>query len=124
MKRDIETRDDIELFLKAFYSRALQHEVLKSQFVHLNMAHHIPIITNFWSSLIFFDQSYDGNPFIKHKEMQLNKEHFVTWLHLFHQTMDEMYAGERANEMKKRADSIAQIFQYKLGITPVGGDGS
>lgn len=116
MKRDIETRDDIELFLKAFYTGALENETLKDQFIHLNMAHHIPIITNFWSSLIFFDQSYEGNPFIKHKEMLLRKEHFNEWLKLFFQTLDEMYAGERADEMKKRADSIAQIFQYKLGL--------
>lgn len=116
MKKDLESRADIEMFLKAFYTRALDNATLRDQFIHLDMAHHIPIITNFWSSLIFYDQSYAGNPFIKHKEMPLVKEHFNEWLKLFFQTLDEMYAGERADEMKKRADSIAQIFQYKLGI--------
>lgn len=118
MKRDLENKADIEKFLTEFYSVALKNEVLKDKFIHLNMAHHIPLITNFWSSIIFFDQSYDGNPFIKHKEMQLNAEHFAVWLQLFHQTLDAMYEGTNAGEMKKRADSIAQIFQHKLGIGP------
>lgn len=116
MKRDLENKADIEKFLTEFYSVALKNEVLKDKFIHLNMAHHIPLITNFWSSIIFFDQSYDGNPFIKHKEMGLNREHFAVWLQLFHQTLDAMYEGANTSEMKKRADSIAQIFQHKLGI--------
>jgi hemoglobin len=42
------------------------------------------------------------------------QEHFDAWLRLFDHTLDEMYAGEKADLAKKRALGIAQLMQLKM----------
>jgi len=73
---------------------------------------------NFWDSILFGTMNYKGNPMIKHIEMNkkenLHKEHFDQWMKLWRETIDELFVGEKANEAKKRATSIAQLMQYKI----------
>jgi len=52
--RDIETRDDIELLMQAFYKKVMKDEMIGFIFTdvaQLDLAHHLPIITDFWGNV-------------------------------------------------------------------------
>ena len=115
-KKDIENRHDIELFVNRFYDKVKDDELLGPVFKNLNWPHHLPIMYNFWSSLLLGDQTYSGNPLQKHLSLDIDSKHFEQWLKLFTQTLDENFWGEKATEAKLRAQSIAHIFQLRMGI--------
>lgn len=71
---------------------------------------------SFWSSMLFGEMTYRGNPFEKHLHLNIGTEHFEQWLILFRETVDVHFAGSNAEEIKQRAESIAGIFQHKLGL--------
>ncbi len=116
MQKDIETRTDIELMVNQFYNKVNQDALLAQMFSHVDWLHHLPIMYNFWSSMLLGDQSYQGNPFQKHIHLAINSTHFNRWLELFTQTVDENFVGFKAEEMKSRAQSIAGVFQHKMGV--------
>ncbi|MCX8491013.1 MAG: group III truncated hemoglobin [Cyclobacteriaceae bacterium] len=116
MKKDIESRADIELLVNQFYNKVNQDALLAPVFSHVDWLHHFPIMYNFWSSMLLGDQSYQGNPFQKHIHLAINPSHFNQWLALFTETVDENFAGFKADEVKSRAQSIAGVFQHKMGL--------
>ena len=113
---DITTRKDIEVLVDRFYDQVKANEVLSPLFRDVDWVKHLPIMYSFWSSAILGEQSYRGNPFQKHMHLAIGKQHFGGWLRLFWQTVDEMFSGENANEIKSRAQSIASVFQYKMNL--------
>lgn len=115
-KKDIENRDDIEFFVNSFYDKVKDDDMLGPVFKNLNWPHHLPIMYNFWSSLLLGDQTYAGNPLQKHLRLAIDSKHFEQWLKLFTQTLDENFSGEKTDEAKLRAQSIAHIFQLRMGI--------
>ena len=116
MKNDINTRADIEKLVNHFYGKVQNDQLLGPVFSHVDWPHHLPIMYNFWSSMLLGDQSYRGNPLQKHLPLPIEGKHFDQWLKLFTETVNENFAGDKAEEVKMRAESIAGIFQLKLGI--------
>jgi hemoglobin len=115
-KKDIENRRDIELFVNEFYNKVKADDLLEPVFGNLNWPQHLPIMYNFWGSLLLGDQTYSGNPLQKHLPLAIDSKHFDQWLKLFIQTLDENFTGEKTAEAKLRAQSIAHIFQRRMGI--------
>lgn len=113
---EIRTRMEIVSLVDKFYEKVKQDALLAPVFAHLDWPKHLPIMYNFWSSMLLGDQSYQGNPFQKHIGLPIEARHFDQWLTLFIETVDENFMGDRALEVKQRAQSIAGIFQHKLGI--------
>jgi hemoglobin len=116
MKKDIVSRADIELLVNQFYNKVNQDVLLAPVFSHVDWPHHLPIMYNFWSSMLLGDQSYQGNPFKKHVSLAIRAEHFDQWLQLFTQTVDENFSGVKADETKSRAQSIAGVWKFKMGF--------
>jgi hemoglobin len=116
--KDISDREDIKKLVDTFYNKVRADEVLAPVFneVIKDWSHHLPIMYNFWSTLLLGDMSYQGNPFKKHIPLPLSKQHFQHWLKLFFETLDEMFEGPVATDARNRAASIATIFQYRLNI--------
>jgi hemoglobin len=114
--QDLDSRKHIEVLIGAFYTKVKVDPLLGPVFVHLDWAHHLPIMVDFWSSMLLGDRSYQGNPFQKHIGLPISTEHFSQWLKLFSGTVDVNFAGPKAEEAKSRANSIAGIFQHKLGL--------
>lgn len=121
IKRDIEARADIECFIRAFYEKAIADPVIGKIFTEvfpLNWAHHIPLITDFWETILLDNPVYKKNAMQVHYEMNnkfpFKQEHFDAWLHLFSETIDAMFEGEKAALAKKRALGIAQLMQLKM----------
>jgi hemoglobin len=119
LRHDILERDDIKILVDRFYDKVKDDSLLGPVFSHVDWPHHLPIMYDFWASMLLGDQTYRGNPLQKHIHLAINKNHFDQWLVLFTQTVDENFQGEKAEEVKMRAQSIAGIFQLKMGITKV-----
>lgn len=115
-KTDILTRKEVKILVDAFYDKVNADTLLGPVFSHVNWPAHLPTMYDFWSSILFGDQSYRGNPFERHLHLNIERTHFSRWLMLFHETVDEQFAGEKAEEAKARASAIANIFQHKLGL--------
>lgn len=118
MRKDIETRSDIESLVNTFYAKVQADTMLAPLFMHVNWEKHLPLMYNFWASMILGEQSYQGNPFQSHMALPLKAVHFNQWLSLFTATVDEKFSGSKADEIKTRAGSIAGVFQHKLNIQP------
>ena len=117
MHNDLTTRQDIQNLVDRFYERVQADMLLAPLFSHLDWPKHLPVMYNFWSSLLLGDQSYKGNPFEKHINLPIGEEHFSRWLKLFTETVDENFKGEKADEIKSRARGIAQLFQHKINLS-------
>jgi hemoglobin len=114
LKTDITGRDNLVKMLDNFYSRAMKDEILGPKFEHLAIEEHIEIIADFWDSILFGTNKYQGDPFGKHIPLDLQTIHFKRWLDLFNKTVDSMFSGTNADEAKHRASTIARMFQFKL----------
>ena len=67
--------------------------------------------------MLLGEGSYKGNPLQSHLHLAIHKDHFTQWLKLFHETVDEYFSGEKAEETKMRGRAIAGVFQHKMGLT-------
>ncbi len=115
-RHDIQERKDIELLVDRFYDRVQADPLLAPVFNHVDWQKHLPVMYNFWSSMLLGEASYRGNPFQKHAMLAITGAHFQQWLKLFIATVDELFAGLRAEEIKERANNIAHVFQHKMGL--------
>lgn len=113
---DITSRKEIEILVNEFYTRVQKDELLAPVFAHLDWPHHLPVMYNFWSSVLLGDMSYTGNPFAKHAALKIEKKHFQQWLKLFTETIDAHFSGSTATEAKTRAFTIANLFMHKMGL--------
>ena len=102
--------------VNSFYEKVNADPLLGPVFSHVRWPHHLPIMHNFWSSMLLGDRTYFGNPLQKHVPLKINAEHFERWVHLFKATVDEHFKGDKAEETKMRAESIATIFKYKMDL--------
>ena len=121
MKADINHRDDIENLIIAFYDKVIPDPVIGFIFTKIVKMHwelHIPIIVDFWETILLDNPVYKKNAMEVHfdlnKIIKLEKIHFDTWLSLFTSTVDELFEGKIATLAKTRATSIAAVMQYKM----------
>ncbi len=124
MKPDITNHEDIILLIDHFYNKVLNNETLAYIFndiAKVNWEQHLPVMYGFWSSLLLNEQSYVGNPMLKHialsKITPLTEKEFTAWLTLFREAVDELFEGDVAQEAKSRAEQIAGLMQYKIQAT-------
>lgn len=120
-KKDIENREDLILLLKAFYEKALNDSLIGHFFtevVPLDLQVHIPVIADFWETILLNGRSYSGNAILPHlhinKLSPMEEKHFNRWLQLFSQTIDALFEGQTAETAKQRALSIATIMRIKI----------
>ena len=118
---DITSRKDVELLVMEFYKKVRKNETLGYIFddvIKINWDYHIPILVDFWESILLDTGSYTRNAMAEHfkvnQKIRLTPLHFTTWLTLFDSTVDELFKGQKADLAKKRAHSVAQIIQLKL----------
>ncbi|MFE3847940.1 group III truncated hemoglobin [Flavobacterium sp. LB3P45] len=120
MKTDIKNRTDIEILINAFYDKIKTDSKIGyffTEIAHVNWEKHLPKMYDFWENVMFSTGDFVGNPMDKHKELHqkstMTKAHFLHWNALFDETVDELFAGEKAAEIKQRAANIATAMMYK-----------
>ena len=121
MLKDIESRADIEQFIVSFYEKVKQDKTIGFIFndvVDMDWPHHIPVIVDFWETILLDNPVYKKNAMEVHyglnKKVPLKKEHFESWLHLFTSTVDELFAGKITTLAKNRAKGIADVMLLKI----------
>ncbi len=120
MKTDIKNNNDIKLLVDTFYERIKTDArigFLFTEVAKVNWETHLPKMYAFWENIIFHTGDYNGNPMLKHKELHehfpLNEAHFIRWMVLFSETVDSLFKGQTATEIKQRAENISAAMMYK-----------
>lgn len=121
MKTDIAERSDIEKFIIAFYEKVKQDETIGfifNEVVEMDWPRHIPIIVDFWESILLDNPVYKRNAMEVHytlnQKQPLTQAHFNKWLDLFSNTIDELHEGKIATLAKTRAKGIADVMLLKM----------
>ncbi|RYD52916.1 MAG: group III truncated hemoglobin [Sphingobacteriales bacterium] len=125
----IQTREDIDHLLALFYSRIRTEPVIGPIFNATipddHWPGHLSIIGDFWETILLHAARYKRAPIPPHirldKIFPLEPDHFNRWVGLFHQTVDELYAGEVAEEAKKRASLMAKLIAFKVQAARTNG---
>ena len=122
---DIEGDEGIRLLVDRFYERIRGDDLLGPVFDErvADWSRHLPTMYAFWGSILFGKSDYHGNPFAKHMDLPVDKEHFDRWLKLFQETVDQLFHGPKAEHAKGAAKSIAHSFQVRMGVNPFGESG-
>ena len=120
-KKDITSRADIEQLVTTFYEQVKKDDTIGFIFtdvIKINWDHHIPLIVDFWESILLDNPVYTKNAmevhYVLNKKMPLQKEHFAKWVLLFCGAVDELFEGKIAALAKTRAKSIAGLMQFKM----------
>jgi hemoglobin len=121
MKPDITNRAEIEKFITSFYEKVKEDTTIGfifTEVVQMNWEQHIPLIVDFWETILLDNPVYKKNAMEVHfdlnKKIPLQKEHFTSWLLLFGYAVDELFEGKRAELAKTRAKSIADVMLFKM----------
>ncbi len=118
---DIQNQHDLYLLVDEFYKKLLADPSISYIFtdvVKVKILEHFPILVTFWSQAILGTGGYTNNLTKIHLDINakepLTPELFKIWLHHFYTTVDENFLGEKAEQIKTQALSIATIMQVKI----------
>jgi len=117
---DLDTRERIAFFVRDFYRQVAMDDLLGPVFAgaHVDWSAHIPKLTDFWAKQVLGEPGYEGNPLRAHEPVHARRpfgpELYERWLHLFTATVDEHFAGPRAEATKARARRMARALALLL----------
>ena len=121
MKKEIQTKEDIIFLIDTFYKKVIANDIigyLFTEVVKFDLEKHIPVMYDFWDSILFGTMTYKGNPIVKHisldKKETLKQEHFDEWLRLWKETIETHFEGEKAAEAIYRAGLMEKLILYKV----------
>lgn len=117
------TKEHIKKLVSHFYQRIQEDELLGPIFndvAKVDWAHHIPLLCQFWNSIMLKTNEYHGHPYIKHValggKVKLTEAHFARWLMLFREEAFKYLPEPDADQIVKRATLIAG--SLKIGAIP------
>lgn len=120
---DINNRKDIEQLVDDFYEKVHNEPHLAPVFIMPpeQFDRHIIRVVNFWENWLFQTGSYQGGMMWthlqKHQEYPLTTDLFERWLALWFMTVDELFTGEKADFVKKKALEIGEMMNARLNTT-------
>lgn len=121
IRKKIESREDIILLVDTFYNQVRENEILGFIFddvAKVNWEEHLPKLYSFWASILLGENSFNGNPMVKHiglsQATDMTAVQFNEWLRLFTATIDSLFEGNKAEEAKIRAANIARMMLSRI----------
>ena len=118
-------RPEIEQLVNAFYARVQRDELLGFIFndiARTDWSTHLPKMYEFWETVIFGTGNFSGNPLVAHKRLvpltAMGLEQFERWIALFKATVDELFAGEKAEHIKRCAEDMAHVIHARINNVP------
>jgi hemoglobin len=118
---DIQTQNDLYLIVDEFYKKLLSDERISYIFtdvVKIKIEEHLPILVTFWSQGILGTGGYTKNLTQIHLDINekeyLSPELFTIWLTHFNNSVDQNFKGQKAEQIKTQALSIATVMQIKI----------
>ena len=123
MKNDIENIGDIKILVDSFYNKILVDNRIAYFFTEvakLNFETHLPKMYDFWDSILFGNSNFKGNPMQAHIELNkkstMENSHFDIWIELWQNNADELFKGDKTEEVKLRAKNIAALMMLKVKV--------
>lgn len=114
----IDSEENVRALVQRFYDRATKDELIGHFFADLDLPAHLPKITSFWCMVLLGDPTYQGSPIAAHmmldRRMRMEPQHFDRWLTIWESTCDELFSGDKAEEAKQRARTIASVMLHKV----------
>ena len=118
---DIASRADIAQLVTDFYTRCFSDDLLGVVFVevaHLDLDAHLPVMCDFWETVLFRTASYGRNALQVHTDLHarspLTAAHCGRWLEIWNGTVDDSYVGPKADLAKRQAARIAWSMSRRL----------
>lgn len=115
------TKEHIEQLVTYFYQKVQADEILGPVFndvAQVDWDEHLPLLCQFWSSVMLKTNEYHGNAYQKHvliKQLtSIKEEHFIRWLDLFKQEAINHLPKEAAEEIMQKALLIAESLKYGM----------
>ena len=122
MKHTAVTEANLEALVRAFYTRVKTHETLGPIFNAALAGRwdaHLARMVDFWSSVLLASRRYYGQPLHAHLLVQgLEPEHFLDWLGLFRETLDELFVPEVAERIFTASSRMSGRMQGVLFVRP------
>lgn len=120
--QDIQDRADVSHLVRTFYSTVRKDATLGPIFERQisDWEEHFELLSDFWESNLLFVSKYKGNPHQVHvavdqaQDQVIRQEHFGRWLEHWHQTIDSLFAGEKAEAAKRRARNMSTGMFIKI----------
>lgn len=116
-REDITDIEDVKLLVNTFYGKVRRNELLSDIFngvIQNRWDEHLEKMYRFWQTVLLKEHTYYGSPFSPHARLPVSAKHFDQWKALFFETVDQHFAGEKAEEAKWRARKMAEMFQMKI----------
>lgn len=120
-RKDIKSREDVNLLVINFYKKVRKDETLAPFFDKIeDWDEHLDRLTTFWESSLFLQTKYYGNPLEAHVKAdkehgnRITEYHFGVWLNLWYETIDELFAGETADNAKRRARKMGTFLYINI----------
>ena len=119
------TRENVEMFVRQFYAKVFVDETVGPFFIEKlgddmeseHWVEHLDIIVGFWIAIAFGTPKYTRQLFTPHTKLgDVKRETFEQWLHLFSETLDEVYVPAIAAKFNERANIIAGNFMRNLQL--------
>ncbi len=122
---DITSSTEVEILVNAFYEKVRADDVLGpifDQVARVNWSAHLPKMYAFWETVLFGAGTFRGNPLAAHAKLvpltDMGREKFEHWLVLFKGTVDSLFAGEKADHIKRAAEDMANVIYSKINNVP------
>lgn len=116
---EINSREDVQTLVHAFYTKIRRDELLgpifNSTIPNEKWDEHLIKLTDFWESNLFGIRKFKGNPTQKHIDLDMRmqnsieQKHFSHWIHLWFETINELFEGERAEKAKNAARKMSTM---------------
>ncbi|MFZ2315599.1 MAG: group III truncated hemoglobin [Gammaproteobacteria bacterium] len=114
------TKEHIKQLVFHFYAKVQQDELLGPIFndvAKVDWDHHIPLICQFWNSIMLKTNEYHSNAYRKHvllgEKINLTEAHFTRWLMLFQEEAFKHLPAPAAQLITEKAAMIAD--SLKIG---------
>lgn len=111
----------IENLVTHFYQRVKKDELLGPIFndvAQIDWEHHIPLLCQFWNSIMLKTNEYHGGAYMKHvllgQKVDIEESHFERWLSLFKEEALKHLPPEAAKEIIQKAAMIADSLKYGM----------
>ena len=115
------TKAHIEKLVMHFYTRVSKDNLLGNVFnevANVNWDKHIPLLCQFWNSIMLKTGEYRGNAYAKHvligQQTTIKEIHFLHWLQLFQEEAVKHLPTEAANAITQRAALIAESLKQGM----------
>jgi hemoglobin len=109
----------ISTVVDEFYARARRDDVIGPVFNRVipdaEWPAHLAKIADFWSSMLLGTGRYNGRPMPKHMAIpELSDAHFMRWLRLFRETVNQLCPPEIATLFIERSERIGNSFRMNI----------